>query len=183
MQRDTHFALDIFKCIFLELGKQSCCKFLKIMSGTYWQQSMPLSRTIVAMNRWQAITWMYWLKPGSQIFSSFEIQTYLPRIIVRKNPFRTICAWAVGTEVSRYLGNNRVMSSLLIDRQLNKRITAYRIPYFRMLIRYKGIPWQRQGSGFLKECPRAEASLILFEFIFIWIRFHSQKLNIQKCAT
>ena len=58
-------------------------------------------------------------------FTTFDIQTWLPDLILGINPFGIISASSVRPEVFRCLGNNKVISSLSIDRQLLFRITAW----------------------------------------------------------
>ena len=58
-------------------------------------------------------------------FTTFEIQTWLPDVILGINPFRIFCAWLVWAEVTYHLGKNKTVSSLSIDRHLNIQITAW----------------------------------------------------------
>ena len=58
-------------------------------------------------------------------FTTLEIQIWLPDFILGISSVRIFCAWPIWAEVTSYLGNDTVVSSLIIDRQLNIRITAW----------------------------------------------------------
>ena len=58
-------------------------------------------------------------------FTTFEIKTWLPDFILGINLFRICCDWPIWEEVTCYLGNNKVIHFLLIDRQLNIRTTPW----------------------------------------------------------
>ena len=45
-------------------------------------------------------------------FTTFEIQIWLPDFILGTNPLRTSCTWPIWAEVTRYLGNNIIISSV-----------------------------------------------------------------------
>ena len=44
----------------------------------------------------------------------FKVQAWLPDFIMGIIPFRIFCAWPFWAEIIRYLGNNRVISSLSV---------------------------------------------------------------------
>ena len=55
---------------------------------------------------------------------TFQIQTWLPDFMVEIRPVRIFCASPIWAEIISFLGNNTIIHSLSIDRQLNTRITA-----------------------------------------------------------
>ena len=58
-------------------------------------------------------------------FTTYEIQTWLPDIILGMDRFRNLTAWPVWVEVTGYIGNKTKISSLSIDRQLKFQLTAW----------------------------------------------------------
>ena len=64
------------------------------------------------------------VKVVEDTFTAFEMQTWLPDFIMGINPFGVFCAWPFWAEEIGYLGNNTLISSLSIDRQLYTQITA-----------------------------------------------------------
>ena len=59
-------------------------------------------------------------KQSLEVFSSVYLVHYL-----FGDPLRILCVWPIWAEVTCYLGNDTVISSLSIDRQLNIRITTW----------------------------------------------------------
>ena len=66
-----------------------------------------------------------WSNPTWITFTIIEIQIWLPDFLLVINPIRIFCAWPIWTEVTRFLGNNTMISSLSIDRPLNIQITTW----------------------------------------------------------
>ena len=64
-------------------------------------------------------------RPSEDTFTTYEIQTWLPDIILGMDRFRNLTAWPVWVEVTGYIGNKTKISSLFIHRQLKFQLTAW----------------------------------------------------------
>ena len=113
------------KCPFLN---QTQCLHPNYM-WTGHNDKYPTLQSLVAMEtsaNWLAREHLVSLDARNEdTFTTFEIQIWLPEFILGIHSVRIFCAWPFCAEIIRYLGNDRVVSSLIIDRQLNIRITAW----------------------------------------------------------
>ena len=58
-------------------------------------------------------------------FNTFEILRWLPNFHLGVNPFGNLNTWPVWIEATRYIGDNKVLSSLSFVMRSKMRITAW----------------------------------------------------------
>ena len=141
-----------------------------------------------AYTAWGALPLTYL---GENTFISFEIQIWPHNFILGINPVMIFCDGTNWAEVTRYLENNTMISSLSTDRQLKIGITAWRklgiqtnkartllirpqsiqaviSPYWRCLLRLgprKNRPRRNILSNLIKNCT-VKINTIWDHFIF-----------------